>query len=128
VGTAEQSRIERRSGHRFDQYQLPVLLRAGDGQSGNGFTLNLSLRGALVQTDFALAEGQAVEITLAMPSEISMVENGNVRCRARVLRLYTQSDHGQSLAAIRIEHYEFLPHDATPVHVQHSAHVHAPQA
>ena len=57
LGTVEPIRIERRSGHRFEQYQVPVQLRAGDGQSGNGFALNLSSRGALVRTDFVLSEG-----------------------------------------------------------------------
>jgi PilZ domain len=125
VTTAEQLRIERRSGHRFEQYQVPVILRAPDGRAGNGFTLNLSSRGALVRTDFPMTAGQSVEITLAMPSEISMVENGSVRCRARVLRLHTESDHGQPAVALRIEHYEFLPRDVTPVHVHSPAPVHA---
>jgi hypothetical protein len=125
VTTAEQLRIERRSGHRFEQYQVPVILRASDGQAGNGFTLNLSSRGALVRTDFPMIEGQPVEITLAMPSEISMVENGSVRCRARVLRLHTGCDHAQPSVALRIEHYEFLPREVTPVHLHPSATAHA---
>jgi len=128
VSTAEQLRIERRSGHRFEQYQVPVVLRSIDGHVGNGFTLNLSSRGALVRTDFSMAEGQAVEITLAMPAEISMVENGSVRCRARVLRLHTESDHGQPAVALRIEHYEFLPREVTPIHVHSPAPAHASQA
>jgi hypothetical protein len=128
VSTAEQLRIERRSGHRFEQYQVPVVLRSSDGQAGNGFTLNLSSRGALVRTDFSMFEGQAVEITLAMPAEISMVENGSVRCRARVLRLHTVSDHGQPAVALRIEHYEFLPREVTPVHLHSPVPVLASQA
>jgi hypothetical protein len=75
-----------------------------------------------------MTEGQPVEITLAMPSEISMVENGSVRCRARVLRLHTGCDHAQPSVALRIEHYEFLPREVTPVHLHSSATVHASQA
>src|SRR5512141_2154259 len=116
VGAAEQIRIERRSGHRFEQYQVPVRLHAPDGLVGNGFTLNLSSRGTLVRTDLALAEGQAIEITLVMPSEITMSEDLNVRCRARVLRLQDAGDHGKFEAALRIEHYEFLPRESAPVH------------
>ena len=116
VGAAEPTRIERRSGHRFEQYQVPVQLRASDGQSGNGFTLNLSSRGALVRTDFALSEGQTIEITLAMPSEITMGENPGVRCRARVLRVQATGNHSQPTIALRIEHYEFLPREVAPVH------------
>ena len=116
MSTTEQSRIERRSGHRFEQYQVPIQLRDSDGQFGNGFALNLSLRGALVRTDFALKEGQPIEITLAMPSEITMADDLSVRCRARVLRVQPAADHSKATAALRIEHYEFLPREVEPVH------------
>lgn len=121
VGVAEPTRIERRSGHRFEQYQLPVQLRTSDGQSGNGFTLNLSSRGALIRTDFALGEGQAIEITLAMPAEITMAENVAVRCRARVLRVQPTDGHSRAIVALRIEHYEFLPREVVPVQPHHEA-------
>lgn len=115
VGTAEPIRVERRSGHRFEQYQVPVLLRSLDGQSGNGFALNLSSRGALLKTDFPLLEGQTIEITLAMPSEITMAEDLSVRCRAKVLRFQPGLDHSKPAVALRIEHYEFLPREVSPV-------------
>jgi hypothetical protein len=107
--------VERRSGHRFEQYQVPVLLRTSDGQSGNGFALNLSSRGALLKTDFPLLEGQTIEITLAMPSEITMAEDLSVRCRAKVLRFQPGLDHSKPAVALRIEHYEFLPREVSPV-------------
>ena len=116
VGAAEQIRIERRSGHRFEQYQVPVQLRSSDGQAGNGFTLNLSSRGALLRTDFALNEGQTIEMVLAMPAEITMAENMGVRCRARVLRVNASDGHSKATVALRIEHYEFLPREVAPVH------------
>lgn len=116
MSATEQLRIERRSGHRFEQYQVPVQLRANDGQSGNGFTLNLSSRGALIRTDLALTAGQTVEITLAMPTEITMAENPGVRCRARVLRVEPAADHCHPTVALRIEHYEFLAREVAPVH------------
>ena len=115
MATPEQIRIERRSGHRFEQYQVPVLLRTADGQTGNGFTLNLSSRGALVRTDFPVTQGQVVEITLVMPSEITMSEDLSVRCRARVVRVQSGADHSKPDVALRIEHYEFLPREAAPV-------------
>lgn len=116
MSATEQLRIERRSGHRFEQYQVPVQLQTSDGQCGNGFTLNLSSRGALIRTDFALSAGQTVEITLAMPVEITMAENPGVRCRARVLRVQPAADHSHPTVALRIEHYEFLAREVTPVH------------
>ena len=123
VGATEQIRIERRSGHRFEQYQVPVRLQTPDGQVGNGFTLNLSSRGTLVRTDFPLTEGQAIEVTLVMPSEITMSEDLGVRCRAKVLRLQEAGDHGKFAAALRIEHYEFLPRESAPVHAHVSEEV-----
>ena len=116
--------MERRSGHRFEQYQVPVLLRTSDGQSGNGFALNLSSRGALLKTDFPLTEGQTIEITLAMPSEITMAEDLSVRCRAKVLRFQPGVDHSKPPVALRIEHYEFLPREVAPVPT-HSEILHA---
>ena len=119
--------MERRSGHRFAQYQVPVLLRTGDGRAGNGFTLNLSSRGALLWTDFPLSESQTVDITLMMPSEISMAEEVSVCCRARVMRLQPDLDRGKPAVAVRIEHYEFLPRQVAPVHSIAASELHAPR-
>lgn len=123
MATAEQLRIERRSGYRFDQYQVPVGLRCADGRSGNGFTLNLSSRGALVWTDMPLCEGECVDVTLVMPAEICMAEDTSVRCQARVVRLQANADHGKPNVAIRIEHYEFLPRQFAPVQHAHGLQV-----
>ena len=123
--TAEPIRIERRSGLRFEQYQVPVQLRTVEGQTGNGFALNLSSRGALLRTDFPLREGQTIEVTLAMPAEITMAETLGVRCRARVLRLQGAADHSNPAVALRIEHYEFLAHEVAPISAHSSAEVHA---
>lgn len=109
--SAEQNRIERRCGQRFP-YQLPVLLRIpGENHTGSGFTQDLSSRGAMVWTDLSLSEGQLVEMTLVMPSEITLAEDMNVRCRARVVRR-EQVNGGKPAVAVHIEHYDFLHHPA----------------
>jgi hypothetical protein len=111
VSSTEQNRIERRCGQRF-AYQLPVLLRVpSEGRSGSGFTQDLSSRGALLWTDFPLSEGAEVEMTLVMPSEITLAEDMNVCCRARVVRL-EQAEGNKPAVALRIEHYEFI-HEPT---------------
>jgi hypothetical protein len=113
MNQAEQNRIERRCGQRFE-YQLPVLLRVpADGRSGAGFTQDLSSRGALLWTDFPLREGMMIEMTLVMPSEITLAEDMSVCCRARVLRLESQRDEAKPAVAVRIEHYEFLHHQVS---------------
>lgn len=104
---AEQNRLERRCGQRFP-YQVPVTLRVpSEGRHGTGFTQDLSSRGAMVWTDFSLSEGQLVEMTLIMPSEITLAEDMNVCCRARVVRR-DQTEGDKPGVALRIEHYEFL--------------------
>lgn len=114
MSSAEQNRIERRSCQRFE-YQVPILLKvSGQERSGTGFTQNLSSRGAMLWTDFSLCEGEVVDMTLVMPSEITLADDMSVCCRARVLRR-EQADSGKPAIALRIEHYEFLYRDVSPL-------------
>ena len=115
--SAGQNRVERRCGQRF-AYQVPVALRVpGQTRSGSGFTQDLSSRGAMLWTDLSLSEGQIIEITLVMPSEITLANDMNVCCRARVMRC-DQVDGGKPAVAVHIEHYDFLRSEA-PVLEEH---------
>lgn len=121
---AEPVRVERRCGHRFTQFQVPVMLRTATGQTGNGFTLDLSCRGALLSTDFPLVKNQLIEMTFIMPSEVTLTEEMGVRCSARVLRLDCR-EREKTAVAVKIEGYEYLPRQLAaqhPVssHVQHA--------
>jgi hypothetical protein len=117
--SAEQNRVERRLGQRFP-YQLPVALRvSGESRTGSGFTQDLSSRGAMLWTDLCLAEGQIIEMTLVMPSEITLADDMNVCCRARVMRC-DQVDGGKPAVAVHIEHYDFLRQE-TPAVEEHAA-------
>lgn len=78
--------VERRIGQRFP-FNLPVFLREASDAEGFGFTQDLSSRGAFFFTDMPLREGAEIELTLRMPSEITLGENMRVRCRASVLRI-----------------------------------------
>jgi hypothetical protein len=49
-----------------------------------------------------------IEMTLMMPAEITLAQDMNVCCRARVLRLESHRQEEKPAAAVRIEHYEFL--------------------
>ncbi len=110
--SADQNRIERRCGQRFP-YQVAVLLRVpSQSKSGSGFTQDLSSRGALVWTDLPLSEGEVVDMTLVMPSEITLADDMNVCCRARVVRR-EQAEGGKPAVAVHIEHYEFLHPDVS---------------
>lgn len=113
-------RVERRVGQRF-LYNVPVALRECSGEiQGAGFTQDLSSRGAFLFTDAPLREGSEIELTLRMPSEITLGESMRVRCRGRVLRvampaaMAVQNSNGRDLSAprlglaVRFLSYEYL--------------------
>ena len=117
--TTSPVRVERRAGQRFP-YLLPVALRQpATSIEGFGFSQDLSSRGVFFFTDVALAEGAEVELTLRMPSEITLGESMPVRCRGRVLRIVRPASNCNSFGitraetkigvAVRLEGYEYLP-------------------
>jgi len=115
--SSEPLRQERRAAQRFD-FHLPVHIRALDrDQEGSGFTQDLSARGAFFFTDLPLTPGENVELTLVMPSEITLAENMRVRCRGQVLRTIPASYGAKAAAAVRIAGYEFLSEPPAPVAV-----------
>ena len=113
--STDQVHLERRSSHRFD-FQLPVIIRlAGLDREGYGFTQDVSGRGAFFYTDFQLTEGDAIELTLVMPAEITLTENMRVRCRGQVTRVIPiQSKFG---VAVHLQGYEFLPKAETAAQI-----------
>jgi hypothetical protein len=107
--STDQVQLERRAAQRFD-FQVAVSVRvAGSERQGCGFTQNLSARGALFHTDLPLSKADAMELTLVMPSEITLTENMRVRCRGKVLRVLTSAVDSRSLVAVHLEEYEYLP-------------------
>jgi len=111
-------RVERRVGQRFP-YLLPLSLRQiSNPIEGVGFTQDLSSRGVFFFTDAALTEGAEIELTLRMPSEITLGDSMPVRCRGRILRIVRPASgvNGISSAgaetkigvAVRLECYEYL--------------------
>ena len=115
-------RVERRVGQRFP-YLLPLSLRQiSNPVEGVGFTQDLSSRGVFFFTDAALTEGAEIELTLRMPSEITLGDSMPVRCRGRILRIVrpVSSACGVSSVsaetkigvAVRLECYEYLSDSA----------------
>ena len=118
--------VERRAGQRFP-YHLPVsVCEPASGVEGLGFTQDLSSRGVFFLTDAALRESSEVQLTLKMPSEITLGESMRVRCSGRVLRVVRSgAAHGQELptdmqaeakigVAVRLDGYEYLPDSQEP--------------
>ena len=90
----------------------------GTDREGYGFTQDLSARGAFLYTDFEVTEGAAVELTLVMPSEITLTENMRVRCRGKATRVVpVKRKFG---VAVQLEGYEFLPAAETVAQVSAS--------
>ncbi|MFZ0958309.1 MAG: PilZ domain-containing protein [Candidatus Sulfotelmatobacter sp.] len=85
-------RVERRAGQRFP-FLLPVFVRdVSSGVEARGFTQDISSRGVFFFTDAAFAEGAQIELTLNMPSEITLGDDMRVRCRGSVLRVALPTD------------------------------------
>jgi PilZ domain len=113
-------RLERRAGQRFP-FLIPVSLRQPkDCTDSVGFTQDLSSRGVFFFCDAALTVGSLIELTLRMPSEITLGVSMPVRCKGRVLRIVRPIapglvDPSASTAeakvgvAVRLEEYEYLP-------------------
>jgi hypothetical protein len=107
--------VERRAGQRFP-YSIPLSLRQSSPCiEGFGVTQDLSSRGVFFFTDVPLIEGAEIEITLRMPSEITLGESMRVRARGRVLRvakpapaLSDSGAEGKIGVAVRLEGYEYL--------------------
>ncbi len=106
--------VERRMGQRFT-FNLPVAVRdVATAAEGLAFTQDLSSRGAFLFTDMSLRQGAEIELTLKMPSEITLGESMNVCCRGRVLRVVDPPESADKNVARRIgvavciQGYEYL--------------------
>lgn len=107
--TSNETRHERRGGQRFGFQMAIGVCRSNGGAQGSGFTQDLSARGASFFTDMTFDEGEAVELTLIMPSEITLAESMRVRCRGRVVRVFPTVVSGKFGVAVQLHGYEFLP-------------------
>jgi hypothetical protein len=111
--TTEPVRVERRVGQRFELH-IPVSMKlAGSQLEACGFTQDLSARGSFFFTDFPVAPGESVELTLLMPSEITLGESMRVRCPGTVLRVVQPSIGTKLGVAVHFANYEYLV-EATP--------------
>jgi hypothetical protein len=105
--STSQVRVERRASQRFE-YQLPLSIRVSQHE-GSGFTQDLSGRGVSFITDMKLVEGEPLELTLMMPSEITLGESMRVCCRGQVKRIQALDIAGKSSVAVHFAGYEYLP-------------------
>ena len=110
--TSPPVQVERRVGQRFPCL-LPVAVRLPEASlEGVGIIQDLSCRGVFFFTEMPLTEGAEIELTLRMPSEITLGDSMPVRCRGRVLRTVRPAvlpgSEGKVGVAARLESYEYL--------------------
>jgi|SRR5215470_13376710 len=104
--SAQPIRFERRSAQRFDFHLAVSITVCETGAEGSAFTQNISARGAFLYTELPLKEGDAVKVQLVMPSEITLAESMQVRCKGHVRRVSRLQD--RFAVAVYLEGYEFL--------------------
>lgn len=108
--TKATNHLERRAAQRFE-YQVRVAIQTKDqSRKDLGFTQDLSAKGAFLFTQLPLAPGDDVELTLTMPSLITMGAPARVCCQAQVLRCTASAGAGKGVGVI-LAAYEFLPEE-----------------
>lgn len=106
---------ERRTMRRFDM-RLPALVKV----TGDGFrellteTQNVSARGVFFYLDRAVSPGTKVEVTLTLPSHVTLTDAVRVRFTARVVRVESPLPASRIGVAALIEQYEFLRSPQSP--------------
>ncbi|PYX85380.1 MAG: hypothetical protein DMG70_03765 [Acidobacteria bacterium] len=106
---------EKRAMRRFD-LRLPALVKL----TGEGFqellteTQNVSARGVFFYIDRRVAQGSKVEVTLTLPSHVTLTEAVRVRFTARVIRVESPLPVSRVGIAALIEEYEFLQNPQPP--------------
>ena len=94
---------------RFEM-RLPAIVKINE----NGFhevlteTQNVSARGVYFYLDHAVPQGSRLEVTLTLPSHVTLTEPVRVRFVARVIRVDTSVPVARAGIAAYIEEYEFL--------------------
>lgn len=103
---------ERRGEQRFP-LRLPIQIRTFEGglQEESSLTQDISARGAFFYVGFKLSEGTPVELTLTLPSEITLTESIKVRCKGKVVRVLESAPGAKFGTAAMIDQYDFA-HDA----------------
>jgi hypothetical protein len=104
--STEPIRLERRARQRFE-VNLPVSIQL-DGQTIAGFTQDVSARGLFLYSEKPISEGSRLELTLTLPSEVTLTESMRVRCCGRVLRSAVSAGERHGIA-VYLESYEYLP-------------------
>jgi hypothetical protein len=85
--TQPQMQAEKRNTRRF-AFNLPVMVKklGGGNRELQGYTRDVSSRGAFVYLSSEAEEGTTIEFVMTLPAEVTMAEPIRVSCSGRVLR------------------------------------------
>jgi len=87
--------------------RLPIRYRAsGETTWGQGTTENISRSGVLFRAERALRVGTEVDMSFALPVEMTGQPKSEVSCRGQVVRVQPDTDDRSNLAAT-ISNYHF---------------------
>jgi hypothetical protein len=102
-----QLQAEKRRVRRFS-FNLPVnVKRLGGGMRQlQGYTRDVSSRGAFVYLSSEAEEGALIEFEMTLPAEVTMADPIQVSCSGKVLRV-ERTDRKQGIAVV-IENYDFV--------------------
>ena len=106
--STSEAQHERRAACRFSS-QHPLTVKTADGQEQVGVTRDISARGVCFYTELTLAEGSAIEVTVVLPSEVTLGESMKVRCQSKTVRVSGPAIGGKFEVAALIQRYEYLP-------------------
>ncbi len=102
-----QMKMEKRTMRRFF-FNLPVMVKrlGGSAREAQGYTRDVSSRGAFVYLNSEAVEGAAIEFMMTLPTEVTLAEPIRVLCSGKVLRV-ERSAQKQGIA-VAIEKYDFV--------------------
>lgn len=106
---------DRRTMRRFDM-RLPALVKV-TGESYQELlteTQNVSARGVFFYLDRPVAAGTKVEVTLTLPSHVTLTDAVRVRFTGRVVRVQSPLPASRIGVAAVIEQYEYLRSPQSP--------------
>jgi len=86
--------------------RIPLRLRIGaaDGRMHRAESIDLSGRGALLETELLLPVGSTVELQLRLPEEITGQPTTEWRCKGQVVRVGPRlAANGRSRVGVRFE-------------------------
>jgi c-di-GMP-binding flagellar brake protein YcgR len=107
---------DQRTARRYD-LSLPVIIRVwGEKKnpSRNGETRDISTCGVYFTIDQDLSAGTDLDITLTLPSEVTLGSEVFIRARGMVVRVEKKPENGSSRVGVAavIERYEIIRNEA----------------